>query len=56
VTALMAKVLLLGNPNQWYPIGTGFMAVNNSLRVDGKLPAGRLFKKWSHPDTISHKV
>ena len=31
VTALMAKVLLLGNPNQWYPIGTGFMAVINSL-------------------------
>jgi integrase len=42
--------------SRWYPIGSGFMAVIASLKVDGKLPAGRLFKKWSHPDTISHKV
>ena len=42
--------------SRWYPIGSGFMAVINNLKVDGKLPAGRLFKKWSHPDTISHKV
>lgn len=42
--------------SRWYPIGSGFMAVLENLMVDGKLPAGRLFKKWSHPDTISHKV
>jgi integrase len=36
--------------SRWYPIGSGFMAVINNLKVDGKLPAGRLFKKWSHPD------
>ena len=42
--------------SRWYPIGSGFMTVINSLKIDGKLPAGRLFKKWRHPDTISHKV
>jgi hypothetical protein len=42
VTALMAKVLLLGNPNQWYPTGTGFMAVINSLWTANSRQAGCL--------------
>jgi len=40
------------NSGQWFPGNSMFRAVLNSIGRG----TGRVFKRWEHPDTLSHKI